>query len=237
MKSGRILSSGLLALAVIMAAVAPAWPVTGVQVGASGKTYASAEVQCALNPITGMAPMVQVGLYNPKRNASATVSLNGDPVATVTFMSPDTTLWLANGINTVDVVLNRKTADAYAFDASLSYPDQPNVCIPDTSGNGIDATNDLETAASGDSSATLTPGCAWNPLSGQGQPYVNLFDNGPYLLNVSINNVPLTQLNGTTRTHTPVFLSAGLNVISAANGSVSTDYYVRDGGDGSCMLP
>jgi len=237
MKIWRILSSGLLPLAAIMATGAPVWPITSVQVGASGKTYASAEVQCALNPITGMAPVVQAGLYNPKRNASATVSLNGDPVATVTFSSPDTTLWLANGVNTVVVALNWKTADAYAFDASLTYPDQPNVCIPDTSGNSIDATSDLETAASGNSSVTLTPGCAWNPLSGQAQPYVNLFDNGTYLLNVSINNVPLTQLNGTTRRHTPVFLSAGLNVISAANGSVSTDYYVRDGGDGSCMLP
>lgn len=237
MKIWRILSSGLLPLAAIMATGAPVWPITSVQVGASGMTYASAEVQCALNPITGMAPVVQAGLYNPKRNASATVSLNGAPVATVTFSSPDTTLWLANGVNTVVVAPNRKTADAYAFDASLTYPDQPNACIPDTSGNSIDATNDLETAASGDSSVTLTPGCAWNALSGQAQPYVNLFDNGAYLLNVSINNVPLTQLNGTTRRHTPVFLSAGLNVISAANGSVSTDYYVRDGGDGSCMLP
>ena len=33
------------------------------------------------------------------------------------------------------------------------------------------------------------------------------------------NGVPLTQLNGTTRTHVAAFLSAGLNVVSAANGS------------------
>jgi hypothetical protein len=65
---------------------------------------------------------------------------------------------------------------------------------------------------------------------------VNLFDNGTYLLNVSVNNVPLTQLS-TSRRSTPVFLAPGLNVISAANGAVSTDYYVRDGGDGSCTLP
>ena len=45
------------------------------------------------------------------------------------------------------------------------------------------------------------------------------------------------QLNGTTRPRVPVFLGAGLNVISAANGSVSTDHYVRDGGSGSCVLP
>jgi hypothetical protein len=227
----------LLSLLAITAAAAPGWSLTSVQVGASGKTYASAEVQCALNLITGMAPMVQAGLYNPKKNASATVSLNGDPVAAVTFLSPDTTLWLANGVNTVVAAVSKKTADTYAFDASLTYPDQPNACIPDAGGNTIDASNDLEIAASGDSSATLTPGCARNPLSGQPQLYVNLFDDGGYLLDVSINNVPLTQLNGTTRTHIPVFLVAGLNVISAANGSVSTDYYVRDGGDGSCTLP
>ena len=35
----------------------------------------------------------------------------------------------------------------------------------------------------------------------------------------------------------PAFLDAGLNVISAANGTLSIDYYVRDGGDGMCTLP
>lgn len=39
------------------------------------------------------------------------------------------------------------------------------------------------------------------------------------------------------RPHTAVFLSADVNVISAANGSLSTDYYVRNGGDGRCVLP
>jgi hypothetical protein len=68
------------------------------------------------------------------------------------------------------------------------------------------------------------------------QPYVNLFDNGGYLLNVSVNGDPLTQLSA-TRPHTPVFLGAGPNVISAANGYLSVDYYVRDGGDGTCVLP
>ena len=33
------------------------------------------------------------------------------------------------------------------------------------------------------------------------------------------------------------FLGAGLNVISAANGTLSIDYYIRDGGDGMCTLP
>ena len=213
------------------------WAATGVQVGPSGKTYASAGVQCSLNPAIGMAPVVQAGLYNPKRNANGTVSLNDVPVATVTFLSPDVNVWLANGINTVVVAPDKRTADTYSFDASLTYPNQPNVCIPDTSGNSVDTVNNVETAASGKSSATLTPGCAWNALTGRAQPFVNLFDNGNYLLNVSINNAPLTQLNGTTRSHTPVFLSAGLNVISAANAALSTDYFVRAGGAGVCTLP
>lgn len=34
-----------------------------------------------------------------------------------------------------------------------------------------------------------------------------------------------------------VFLGAGSNVVSAANGSVSADGFVRDGGDGICVLP
>ena len=237
MNSNRLFSTGSLACVAVMALGTPVSAATGIQVGPSGKTYASAGVQCALNPMAGMAPMVQAGLYNPKKSAKATVSLNGDAIATVTFYGPDTIVWLANGVNTVVVALDRRTADTYSFDAALTYTDQPNVCIPDTSGNSL--SGDLETAASGKSSATVTPGCALNSRTGQAQPYINLFDNGSYLLNVSVNNVPLTQLGGVpgTRTHTPVFLSAGLNVISAANGSLSTDYYVRNGGDGSCTLP
>lgn len=226
-------SSGLLAVAIAILLGASVWALTGIQIGPSGDTYASAGLQCALNPVAGMAPMVQAGLYNPKKNTSGTVSLNAAPVATVNFLSPDTTVWLANGINAVDVAI-RKRADSYSFDASLAYPGQPNVCIPDTSGNTV--SGDVEVAVSGKSYTTVTPGCALS-ASGQAQPFVNLVDNGTYLLDVSVNNVPLTQLNGTTRVHTPVFLSAGLNVISAANGSVSTDYYVRDGGSGSCSLP
>ncbi len=226
---------GWLSLAAALTLGSPAWALTGVQVGASGNTYASSGVVCALNPITGMAPMVHAGLYNPKRTSSATVSLNGTAVTMVTFQSPDTAVWLGNGVNLVTVALNKKTVDSYQFDASLSYGGQPNMCIPDTSSNTVNG--DLETAFSGKSTATVAPGCALNPLTGHGQPYVNLFDNGSYLLNVSVNNVALTQLNGTTRAHVPVFLSAGLNVISAANGALSTDYYVRDGGTGSCPLP
>ena len=68
------------------------------------------------------------------------------------------------------------------------------------------------------------------------QLFVNLFDNGGYLLNVSVNGVPLTQLSA-SRPHTPVFLGAGMNDISAANGLLSIDHYFRDGGDGTCVLP
>ena len=236
MKSERFLSSGLLAFAAAMALGTPAWAVTGVQVGASGKTYASAEVRCDLHPVNGMAPMVQAGLYNPMKSASATVSLNGSPDSPVTFLSPDATLWLANGANTVVVALDKRTADSYAFDALLTYPDQPNVCIPDTRGNAMNADKTLEYSASQKSYATVQSGCALNPLTGRAQPYVHLFDNGTYLLNVSVNNVPLTQL-GISRKSTPVFLAAGLNVISAANGALSTDYYVRRGGEGTCTLP
>ena len=234
MKSVNTLSLGAAALAAAVVVGSPAHAATGIQVGASGKTYASSGVQCGMNPVTGMAPFVQAGLYNPTQKTKGTVSLNGTPIATVTFPSPDATVWLAEGANTVAVTLSRKTADSYPFNATPTGG-QPNVCVPDTSGNTV--SGDLEYAASQKSYATVTPGCAFNAKTGQAQPFVNLFTNGSYLLNVSINNVPLTQMNGTTRDHTPVFLSAGLNVISAANGAVSTDYYLRDGGTGSCTLP
>ena len=214
---------------------APAFALTGIQVGPSGKTYASADLQCAMHPSLGLSPMVQAGLYNPKKNARGTVALIGTAVATVTLLSPDAPVWLANGANQVTVTLSRSVTDRYAFDASPDFPGQPNVCIPDTAGNTVGG--DLETAASGKSGATVTPGCAFHALTGRAQPYVHLFDNGAWLLNVSVNNVPLTQLDGRTRTHVPVFLAAGLNVISAANGSLSTDFFVRHGGTGSCALP
>lgn len=233
MKAQTTLSFGPMALVVAMVLASPVEAATGMQLGSSGQTYAYG-MQCGLNPVVGMAPFVQVGLYNPKRTSNATVSLNGNPVATVSFYTPDTNVWLANGANTVAVALSRRTADSYSFDASLIYPGQPNVCIPNTSGNTL--SGDLEYAASNKSYATVVPGCAWNPLTGRGQPFINLFDNGSYLLNVNVNNIPLTQLSSLRR-HTPVFLSAGLNVISAANAALSTDYYVRDGGTGSCTLP
>ncbi|MBF6648090.1 hypothetical protein IT781_05670 [Methylobacter sp. BlB1] len=211
---------------------APVWATTNVQVGASGKTYASSAVQCAANPATGeQSPVIEAGLFNPKQGVSAAVSLNGASVATVTTDNPAASVWLADGGNTVVVALSKKTADSYAFNV------QPGMCaLPDTTGNTFSADGTLEYAASNKSYATVTPGCALNARTGMAQPYVNLFDNGSYLLNVSVNGAPLTQLSS-TRPHTPVFLSAGQNVISAANGYLSTDYYVRDGGDGTCTLP
>jgi len=231
-RTSLFLSSAFAVFAAILALSALAWAATTVQVGGSGKTYASSAVQCAVNPATGTSsPAVEAGLYNPKKGVSATVSLNGTTVATVTTANPATNVWLADGANTVVVAINKRTTDSYAFTV------QPGQCtLPDTSGNTFSADGLLEYGASGKSYATVTPGCALNGATGQAQPYVNLFDNGTYLLNVSVNGVPLTQLSQ-TRPHTPVFLGAGLNVISAANGSLSTDYYIRDGGNGTCTLP
>jgi hypothetical protein len=101
------------------------------------------------------------------------------------------------------VALNKKTADSYAFTVQTGLCD-----LPVTSGNTFSSDGIWEYAASGKSYATVTPGCAWNPSTGQGQPYVHLVDNGNYLLNVSVNGVPLTQLSA-THPNTPVFLSAG----------------------------
>jgi len=218
--------------AAVMAVSGAAWAATTVQVGASGKTYASSAVQCAADPATGrLSAVVEAGLFNPTAKARAAVSLNGTLVANVTSADPSTDVWLADGDNTVVVALNKRTADSYAFTV------QPGMCdLPDTSGNTFSPDGTLEYAASGKSYASVTPGCAWNPRTGQAQPYVHLVDNGNYLLNVSVNGVALTQLSA-TNPHTPVFLSAGQNVISAANGFVSIDYYVRDGGDGTCTLP
>jgi streptogramin lyase len=232
MKGKKILASGVATIVAAMALATSSEAATTVQIGTSGKTFASSAVSCAANPTTGLSsPVVDAGLFNPKRGASASVSLNGDVVAAVTAADPSANVWLADGNNTVGVALNKKTADSYTF----AVP--PGMCeLPDTTANTFSADGTLEYAASGKSYATVTPGCALNGKTGQVQPYVNLFDNGNYLLNVSVNDVPLTQLSA-TRPHTPVFLGAGQNVISAANGYLSVDYYVRDGGDGTCTLP
>lgn len=226
MKRTETLLAGTAALVAAIGFGGAAWAATTVQIGGSGKTFASSLVQCA-----GVgAPMVEAGLFNPKRSTSAIVSLNGTPIKQVTADDPVANVPLTIGNHTVVVAISRKTADSYLFAVGSG------TCSgPDTSGNTFNADHTLEYAASGKSYATVTPGCAMSPKTGQPQPYVNLFDNGGFLLNVSVNGVPLTQLSA-LKPHTPVFLSAGQNVISAANGSLSTDHYVRDGGDGRCVL-
>jgi len=232
MNHKRVLSLGVAAIVAVMACATSSQAATTVQVGASGKSFASSAVQCAADPVTGeLLPVAEAGLFNPKSNTRGSVSLNGAFVATVTAVDPVTKVWLADNANTVVVALNKKTADSYAFTV------QPGMCnLPDTSGNTFSADGTLEYAASGKSYATVTPGCALNGNTGQVQPYVHLVDNGNYLLNVSVNGVPLTQLSA-THPHTPVFLNPGQNVISAANGYLSVDYYIRNGGDGTCVLP
>jgi len=232
MQRKRFALSTVTAYAAFMALGTSAWATTTVQIGSSGKTYASSAVRCAADQVTGaLSPMVEAGLFNPKSSASATVLLNSSPVANVTGAEPAAYVWLADGDNTVLVALSRKTADAYKFTV------QPGMCeLPDTSGNTFSTDGTLEYAASGKSYTSVTPGCAWNPATGLAQPYVHLMDNGNYLLNVSVNGEALTQLSA-TRPLTPVFLSAGQNVISAANGYLTVDYYVRYGGDGTCTLP
>ena len=229
MKRWEILAGAAAVIAAALGTVVPAGAATTVTVGGSGKTFASSTVQCATNPSGTLAPMVLAGLFNPKPTANGTVSLNGAFVVSVTAAAPAVDVWLATGQNSVVVALGKRVADTYTFSVAAGM-------CPDTSGNTFSADGTLEYAASGKSYATVTPGCALNGKTGLTQPYVNLFDNGGFLLNVSVNGVPLTQLSA-LKPHTPVFLNAGVNVISAANGSLSTDYYIRDGGTGACALP
>lgn len=226
---GKVGLFGLTAFAAVMAVTASALAAGPIQTGASGKTYASSVVACATNPDSGLlAPVIEAGLVSPKGKTSASVSLNGGYVATVTTATPSTNVWLGSGANTVTVTVTKKVSDSYTFTVPAG------AC--DNSGNTFSADGTLEYGASGKSYATVTPGCALNPATGLAQPYVHLVDTGSFVLNVSLNGVPLTQLSA-TRPHVPVFLSAGANVISVAAGSLSTDYYVRDGGSGSCTLP
>ena len=221
--------SGLAAFAAIAAVTASAMAAGSVQVGTSGKTYASSAVECAVNPNSGLlAPVVEAGLVSPKGNTKATIWLNGGSVGTVSATAPSTLVWLASGPNTVEVALSKKVSDNYTFTVPAG------MC--DTSGNTFSADGTLEYGTSGKSYATVATGCALNAATGQAQPYVHLWDNGAYVLNVSLNGTPLTQLSS-TRPHTAVFLQPGVNVISVAAGSLSVDYFVRDGGSGTCSLP
>jgi hypothetical protein len=203
-----------------------------VQIGTSGKTFASAAAQCAMNPATGViSPTVQAGLFNPTQHTEAVVRLNGVKIKELHGATLTSDVWLADGSNALSVALSKKVTDTYVFSVASG------LCKPPaTAGNFYSADGTLEYAASGKSYLTVAPGCALNPGTGWAQPLLNLFDNGSFLLNVSVNGVPLTQLSA-LRPRTPVFLSAGQNVITAVNGVLSTDTFVRDGGTGTCSLP
>jgi hypothetical protein len=209
-----------------------AFSATTVQIGSSGKTFASTAAQCAINPATGVsAPTVQAGLFNPTHEAEAVLRLNGVKLKSLQATSPSADVWLLDGNNVVSVTLSKKVSDNYVFAVRSGQCN-----VPVTTGNYFSADGSLEYAVSGKSYLTVAPGCALNPATGLTQPFVNLFDNGSFLLNVSVNGVALTQLSS-LRPRAVVFLSAGQNVITAANGSASTDSFVRDGGTGTCVLP
>ena len=118
LKERRIVFSGFVALIAGLALGATAFAATTLQIGASGKTFASNAVACAPNASGDLAPVIDAGLYQPRANAKATVSLNGTDVATVTTANPVSKVWLRDGTNTVVVALNKKTADSY----TLSVP-------------------------------------------------------------------------------------------------------------------
>jgi len=202
-----------------------------IQIGPSGRSYTSAAVLCMAEPASGeIRPLVEAGLVEPGRRTRAVVKADGVAVANLSAVEPSTPVWLTAGDHRVQVALGRRLIDGYDFSVAEGH------CVmPDTSGNAVSADGLLETAASGKSYATVVPGCALNPATGEVQPFVNLFDNGGFLLNVSVNGLPLTQLSA-ARPSTPVFLQAGYNTVSAANGSLSVDHYVRDAGDGRCTL-
>ncbi|MDL2338990.1 MAG: hypothetical protein QFE16_14210 [Pseudomonadota bacterium] len=205
---------------------------TTVQIGNSGRTFASAVAQCAINPATGVnSPMVQAGLFNPTQHAEADLRLNGVKLKELEAAAPVADVWLADGSNSVTVALSKKVTDTYVFSVTSGQCN-----LPTTPGNFYSADGTMEYAASGKSYLTVVPGCALNPSTGLTQPFVNLFDNGSFLLNVSVNGVPLTQMSA-LRPRALVFLSAGQNVITAVNGGLSTDSFIRDGGTGSCVLP
>lgn len=214
-----------------IAAAPSAWAGSPVQIGASGQTFASAAVLCLADPASGtVQAAVQAGLHQPARRSRGTVRLDGSLVARVTAARPATTVTLTTGAHDVAVRQGRGATDHFRFDVA-----DGRCVLPDTSGNAFSADGTLEFAASGKSHATVAPGCALNPATGEVQPFVNLFVDGSVLLNVSVNGVPLTQL-GPQHPSTPVFLQAGFNVVSAVNGNVSVDHYVRDAGDGACAI-
>src|SRR5574342_1140153 len=98
MKDKRIVPSSVAVFMGVLALGMSAWAATTVQIGPSGKTYASSAVRCAANPSTGqLSPVVEAGLFNPKNNANAVILLNGTPVANLTSASPTADVWLVDG--------------------------------------------------------------------------------------------------------------------------------------------
>jgi len=88
-------------------------------------------------------------------------------------------------------------------------------------------------AASGKSYATVTPAVPGMQPPVRRSDLYTLFDNGLTCL-----NCPSWRAANTAQRNPPPY--PGLpercwNVISAANGTLSIDYYVRDGGDGACL--
>ncbi len=232
MKRAPIKLSASTMVIVALSVGTPSFAATTVQIGTSGRTFASSAAQCAINPATGVnAPMVQTGLFNPTPRAEAVLRLNGVKLKELQAATPTADVWLADGSNTITLALSKKVSDTYAFSVANGQCN-----LPATPGNFYSADGSLEYAISGKSYLTVAPGCALNPSTGLTQPFVNLFDNGSFLLNVSVNGTALTQLSS-LRPRAMVFLSAGQNVITAANGSLSTDRFTRDGGTGTCTLP
>jgi len=126
-----------LAAAALMAAAgfsANTWAANTVQIGATGKTFASSGAQCAVNPATGVsAPRVQAGLFNPVPHVEAEVRLNGVNLKEVLTASPLADVWLPNGSSKVSVVLSKRLTDTYVFSVTAGQCSLPvgNYVSPD----------------------------------------------------------------------------------------------------------
>jgi hypothetical protein len=188
------------------------------QIGISGLTQASTQVTCS-----GGIPTIEVALVNPKPKSTSDVSLNGSYQVTLTKDNPSAVIQLNDGNNIVDVAINLKKTDSYIFDVS------PGLC---DSGNTSDGT--FEYGVNDTSKVDITTGCMWNGVTGQ--PYVHVYRISN-AINISLNSQPVSQLIGSYYVKV-VPLNAGANTITTALLSGSpVDSYVRDGGDGTCLIP
>lgn len=119
MKTSQVLSSGA-AFCAVTILCSPVMAVDFIQLGESGKTYASSAVSCAVNPENERLPLIEeVGLYKPKGKASADVSRNDVFVKTVTTDDPFVEVWLEYGINDIVVTVNRHTIDTYTYSVPI----------------------------------------------------------------------------------------------------------------------